>query len=571
MPEAAVPLPASTPAAGGRTLNFGNTPLQTQRVRVPGSQDSPLPPSQTPRRSSSATAQPSGFDSLASSPVSSLATSPTVPASARAAQSPPPAPAPDAVRAETQVAQAQEALGAALRWRALRDLSVGGDFQRDLFAQLEGYGHKSTQDLQALEDLVHWIRTGLTDGALAAQAPGGPTPDVQNRAAQVIRLSRVLQARLPEFTRQTETPRLSQVLGFLAQRNIDADRLDSAMGSARWRDGFRQLLTSEVGYMSSFGVFNGLMATLLHQLGGSEQRLSPAQASAPLFAAPLTAMGANWMLRQLEVPNQWTRTVEAGPDGKAVPHAQTTKGFAKVTTQYWGFVGSLGFAAWDMRGPLHRVLDRISGGFVATACVALHRLLTLHVDYPWLKAGTPLERRALLGALRQLAPSDADEPAYAPRSTSAAERLRAELPSHHRAKPWEEPGSSAKRILCFFIPLALTFTFFAPIMEDAGEALTPDAALRAGLAASAGAVVLLALWGPFMAAQERLASTDPTLVREMQARAARRQAALARSEPPEAPPQIAQPQDLAPRVEVRVHPAPDSGERKSRRSDESGE
>ncbi len=108
-------------------------------------------------------------------------------------------------------------------------------------------------------------------------------------------------------------------------------------------------------------------------------------------------------------------------------------------------------------------------------------------------------------------------------------------------------------------------------MEDAGEALTPEAALRAGLAASAGAVVLLALWGPFMAAQERLASTDPTLVREMQARAARRQAALARTESPEEPPQVAQAQDRAQRVEVRVHPAPDSGERKSRRSDESGE
>ena len=127
-----------------------------------------------------------------------------------------------------------------------------------------------------------------------------------------------LVVRLADFLRQSEAPRFARVLAFLAQRNISAQRLNEAMGSARFHDGLHQLVTSEFSYMSSFGVFNGLMALLLQQFGGASQRLSPATASLPLFAAPLTAMFTNRQLRQREVMPKWTRPVEAGPDGKVI-------------------------------------------------------------------------------------------------------------------------------------------------------------------------------------------------------------------------------------------------------------
>lgn len=420
-------------------------------------------------------------------------------------------------------------------------MPMGGRLREALFEQLEGYGHGSPEDLQALEALVQWIRTGLPDATLAAAAPDDTQVAVEERATQVIALSRVLHSRLAEFLRQSEAPRFVRVLAFLAQRGISAARLNEAMGSARFHDGLRQLVTSEFGYMSSFGVFNGLMALLLHQFGGASQRLSPAAASIPLFAAPLTAMFTNRQLRQREVMPKWTKPVEAGPDGKATHHAQTNSGAWKVGTQYWGFVGSLGYAAWDPRGPLQRVLDRLYGGFFATAIVALHRMVTLNVDYPWLAAETPVQRRALLGTLRTLAPTAEDGAAHVPPAGSAADRMLAEAPPQSLARYADELGWSVARTLCFFIPLALTFAFFAPILEDASEAMTSERSLELGLAATAAAGVLLSLWGPAMWAQERLASLDPSIASEGRARAARNQFLMAQTVEPEAPPPAAAP------------------------------
>ncbi len=453
-------------------------------------------------------------------------------------------------------------------------MPMGGRLREALFKQLEGYGHGSPEDLQALEELVHWIRTGLPDATLATAAPDAPQVEVEERAAQVIALSRVLHSRLADFLRQSEAPRFARVLAFLAQRNISAQRLNEAMGSARFHDGLRQFMTSEFSYMSSFGVFNGLMALLLQQFGGASQRLSPAIASIPLFAAPLTAMFTNRQLRQREVMPKWTKPVEAGPDGKATHHAQTNSGAWKVGTQYWGFVGSLGYAAWDPRGPMQRVLDRLYGGFFATAIVALHRLVTLNVDYPWLAAGTQEQRRALMGTLRTLAPSAEDGAAYVPPAATAADRLLAEPPPQSLARYGEELGWSAMRTLCFFVPLALTFAFFAPILEDASEAMTSERRLELGLAATAAAGVLLILWGPAMWAQERFASNDPSILREGTARAARNRFLMAQTVAPEAPPPaaalapapapqqapaVAQPPAAGPQIELVVHaeaPAP---------------
>lgn len=533
------------------------------------------PPASTPaaRGPSSASASSSSSSSSPSSSSSSAAAVPLEPAPAPVQAAPPPARGLDGGRADDKVGQARATFDAALRWRALRDMPMGGRLREALFKQLEGYGHGSPEDLQALENLVQWIRTGLPDAALAAAAPDAPQVAVEERATQVIALSRVLHSRLADFLRQSEAPRFARVLAFLAQRGISAQRLNEAMGSARFHDGLRQLVTSEFGYMSSFGVFNGLMALLLHQFGGASQRLSPATASIPLFAAPLTAMFTNRQLRQREVMPKWTRPVEAGPDGKARHHAQTDSGAWKVGTQYWGFVGSLGYAAWDPRGPMQRVLDRLYGGFFATAFVALHRLVTLNVDYPWLAAETPDQRRALLGTLRTLAPSAEDGGVHVPPAGTAADRMLAEAPPQSLAGYAEELGWSAKRTLCFFIPLALTFTFFAPILEDASEAMTSERRLELGLAATAGAAVLLSLWGPAMWAQERFASLDPSIARESKARAARNQFLMAQTVAPEAPaapaaaapepaaaavprlPAAAQPPAAGPQVAVVAQPA----------------
>jgi hypothetical protein len=383
---------------------------------------------------------------------------------------------------------------------------------------------------------------------------GGPPPGRPLTRHEFLALGQVLEEVFPSSVRQHEAGRVAGVLEALAHAGVTAERLQMACRSAKWvRDFPAQLASSGVGYTCSFMIFNTLM----------EQFWDDPVASAawPVLAHTALSMTAQRWLRMAEWLPSWTKAIESDGLGKPAPFINTPQGFLLATAQYWPFLASLAYGSYGVSEPRGRVEAFRNYGFAATAGVALHRLLFLSRDYPWLNASTPGHRSAMLQSIDELcgwqstaeavvkyvtarpiaglgglllgrdwhpqlvepatpAPAQAQAPAQvAAVAAQAAVAAPDVLPPRELAPFIDAAKTSAKRCSLFCVPMLLF-----GVVKSAAQA----AGLSSDLVGTVNFLTLIPAWGYAMATNERLVVNDPGIATESKSRGDRLRAIQAR-------------------------------------------
>ncbi|MDH4374686.1 MAG: hypothetical protein QE494_00135 [Ramlibacter sp.] len=437
-------------------------------------------------------------------------------------------------------------------WRAFCGARQGDPEVVELLARIPRPDRATADRLVAL---ATWA------SGLHAQA-GGPPPDPQKFLA----LGKALEQILPTSVRQHEPGRVVGVLEALARAGVTAERLQLACFTAKWvRDFPAQLASSGVGYTCSFMIFN----TLMEQFWGDQAK----SGSVPVVAHTALSMTAQRWLRMAEWLPSWTKAIEPDSLGKPAPFIKTPRGFLLATAQYWPFLASLAYGSYGVSEPRGRVEAFRNFGFAATAGVALHRLLFLSRDYPWLDASTPRHRTAMLQSIDELCSwqSTAEavvkyvtvrpiagfgglilgqdwhptlvEPATRPAPAPAQAQAQAQagqaaapgqavavaaqaavavpdvLPPRELAPLMDAGRTSAKRCGLFCVPMLL-FSVAKSLAEGVG--------LNSDLVGTVNFLTLIPGWGIAMALNERYVVNDPGIAAESKSRGDRLRAIQAR-------------------------------------------
>lgn len=291
---------------------------------------------------------------------------------------------------------AMEIEGEALRiWgSALDDRSLWGGPLPDLaLRKVDAFRPTTVEEAQTFVDLVR-------------SANRNPM-----RLRQLDELFQRYRHHIPEFVFKTSALRTVSTLQTLFEANITADQLDLACRMALARDSGAHLMTAMASYLAGFFTLNTVNLKMM------DEGVNP---NTREFFAPLALGVANVLmqciLRTGEMGAGWTRFVEAGNDGKAMPASQTLMGALKTFLQYWPFAISMAYINASTGDPaaagtpaekalqltIERTELRRLWGFVATAGVALHRTMLFNKDHAWLDATRPEQKLAMLGAIEQL-------------------------------------------------------------------------------------------------------------------------------------------------------------------------
>ena len=444
-------------------------------------------------------------------------------------------------------------------WRQFCDARQGDPNVAELLVRIPRPDGGVTQRLVAL---ATWA------SALPAQGGGGGPPphDHLLTRQQFLALGQALEEIFPSSVRQHEAGRVAGVLDALARAGVTAERLQMACRNAKWaRDFPAQLASSGVGYTCSFMIFN----TLMEQFWGD----AAASGSLPVLAHTLLSMTAQRWLRMAEWLPGWTKAIEADGLGKPAPFITTPRGFRLATAQYWPFLASLAYGSYGVSEPRGRVEAFRNYGFAATAGVALHRLLFLSRDYPWLNASTPVHRSAMLQSIDELCSWQSTAEAVVkyvtvrpiaglggllsgqdwhptlvePATTPAPAQAQAQAQAGQAAAPGqvaagaaqaagavaatnvlpprlldsvkEEVATSAKRCSLFCVPMLLF-----GVVKSAAQA----AGLSSDLVGTVNFLTLIPGWGIAMALNERYVVNDPGIAAEGTSRGDRLRAIQAR-------------------------------------------
>ena len=367
----------------------------------------------------------------------------------------------------------------------------------------------------------------------------------------------------PAVIQTGDVRRMPTTLHHLLEAGITADKLRSACFWSKTRDIGAQLTTSTLAYLAGFYTLTGT------HLSMSDAGYDPATRE---FAAPAALIASSLLaarfLRVAEMHPGWTRAVEAGPQGNPVAAIQTDAGFWKVAAQFWPFMASLAYIDLHTQDPAtapagsalsrelfrDRATQRMASGFVASLAVGLHRMFALTREHAWLDASTPDKARAMLGAIERLTrPRSiaAALPTYLvarpiagltstfssldpiPQVNEMEERLSGKPSNPQGGMEWPDRPSHLPRAHQQTSQIAMrTLLLAAPLyLASVTRGLMNRECGPGGTSSYLTDVILLAAWGPAIAAIEWLTGSHPGFADENAFRAGREQVANRRQAP----------------------------------------
>ncbi len=361
----------------------------------------------------------------------------------------------------------------------------------------------------------------------------------------------------PSIVLNNSVARTVKTLHALLEAGITPAQVKQACAMSLVRDIGAQLTASLAAYGGSFFTFNTVLAKLMRD--GADDAV---QAAAPPLAHTVASLIVHRFIRAAEMGPGWTRAVAAGENGETLGAILTKPGFAKTVAQYWPFFGPLLCASVNLPDPANtkdkpektdraasRVEFRRDWGFVATAFVALHRILAFDREHVWLDASTEPKRLAMLGAIDELtsvpktAASLAKYVLVRPLAGLFGMVLVDAHPKINKASEWmygikdskseldagvqsvgisgylKHKGLSLKRAALLMLPMGLFNT---------ARGFTNSVPGSSALINVANDALLIGVWGYAMGEQERSIAKDESLKKENAGRASRQMMALAR-------------------------------------------